>query len=176
MSPAPGQRFDFLVHTQICETATATARQFDEATAKPEAFGRAPAAAAPAGARVLLAEDNKINQLVGMRQLQKLGYKADVAGNGIEAVEAWKRNQYSIILMDCQMPEMDGFEAARKIRELEAEKNLAHVQIIALTASVMKEDRDRCLTAGMDDYISKPVGMDELKGALDKAAALRTNA
>ena len=130
--------------------------------------------AAPSSPRVLLAEDNKVNQLVGVKQLQKLGYQADVAGNGREAVEAWKRGKYSVILMDCQMPEMDGYEATRKIRELEAEQNLPHTQIIALTASVMKEDRDLCLAAGMDDYISKPVDTGELKSALEKAAPHRT--
>jgi signal transduction histidine kinase len=131
--------------------------------------------AAPNSTRVLLAEDNKINQLVGAKQLQKLGYNADVAGNGLEAVEAWKRNKYSVILMDCQMPEMDGYEATRKIRQLEAEQNLPHAQIIALTASVMREDRDLCLAAGMDDYISKPVDTDELKIALEKAARHRAD-
>ena len=118
-----------------------------------------------------MAEDNKVNQLVGVKQLQKLGYpSADVAGNGLEAVEAWKRDKYSVILMDCQMPEMDGYEATRKIRELEAEQKLPPTRIIAMTASVMKEDRDLCLAAGMDDYISKPVDTGELKSALEKAA------
>jgi len=125
--------------------------------------------AAPNTARVLLAEDNKINQLVGVKQLQKLGYHVDVVDDGLEAVEAWKRDGYSVILMDCQMPEMDGYEATRKIRELEAEQHLPHARIIAMTASVMKEDRDRCLAAGMDDYISKPVNTGELKSALEKA-------
>jgi CheY-like chemotaxis protein len=131
--------------------------------------------AAPKRTRVLLAEDNKINQLVGVKQLQKLGYNVDVAGNGLEAVEAWKRNKYSVILMDCQMPEMDGYEATRKIRQLEAEQNSPHAQIIAMTASVMREDRDLCLAAGMDDYISKPVDTGELKSALEKAAQHRTD-
>ncbi len=131
--------------------------------------------AAPNRTRVLLAEDNKVNQLVGVKQLQKLGYQADVAGNGLEAVEAWRRNKYSVILMDCQMPEMDGYEATRKIRQLEAEQNLPPVRIIALTASVMKEDRDICLAAGMDDFISKPVDTGELKIALEKAAPRRSD-
>ena len=136
--------------------------------ATPESLvgARASAApAAPASTRALLVEDNKINQLVGVKQLQKIGYLVDVAGNGLEAVEASKRDTYGVILMDCQMPGMDGYEATRKIRELEAGQNLPHARIIAMTASVMKEDRDRCLAAGMDDYISKPVDSDELRKA-----------
>ena len=141
-----------------------------------ESPGGAPAgvsAATSNGPRVLLAEDNKINQLVGVKQLKKLGYPVDVVGNGIEAVEAWKRGKYSIILMDCQMPEMDGFAATRKIRELEAEQNMPPVRIIALTASVVKEDHGLCLAAGMDGYIAKPVNLGELKSALEMASKSR---
>ena len=150
----------------------------DGSIAQPESTNGADAmagSAAPNSPRVLLAEDNKINQLVGVKQLQKLGYDVDVARNGLEAVEAWKRDKYSVILMDCHMPEMDGYEATRKIRELEAEQNLPHTQIIALTASVMKEDRELCLAAGMDDYIAKPVDTGELKGLLEKATPRRTD-
>jgi signal transduction histidine kinase/CheY-like chemotaxis protein len=150
----------------------------DGSIARPESVGGAHAivfSAAPNSTRVLLAEDNKVNQLVGVKQLQKLGCHVDVAGNGLEAVAAWKRNKYSVILMDCQMPEMDGYEAARKIRELEAEQNLPPARIIAMTASVMKEDRDLCLAAGMDDFISKPVDTGELKSALEKTAQRRAD-
>ena len=146
--------------------------------AGPESAGGAHAigfSATPNRPRVLLAEDNKVNQLVGVKQLQKLGYQVDVVGNGLEAVAAWKRDKYGVILMDCQMPEMDGYEATRKIRQLEAERNLPHVRIIAMTASVMREDRDLCLAAGMDDYISKPVDTGELKIALEKAIPNKTD-
>jgi CheY-like chemotaxis protein len=142
-------------------------------TAISECLSNVPApefSAVPNGGRVLLAEDNKINQLVGMKQLNKLGYNVDVVGNGREAVEAWQREKYSFILMDCQMPEMDGYEAARKIRELEIEQNLPPAQIIAMTAHAMQGARDLCLAAGMDDYIAKPVDRDELKKMLEKAA------
>ena len=127
-------------------------------------------ARAPHLTRILLAEDNQINQLVGMKQITKLGYKADIAGNGLEAVAAWEQNPYDVILMDCQMPELDGYGATRRIRELEASRKLPHTQIIAMTANAMQGDRDLCLAAGMDDYISKPVAATELKTALEKAA------
>jgi two-component system sensor histidine kinase/response regulator len=122
------------------------------------------------GTRVLLADDNKINQIVGIKQLKKLGYTVDVVANGLEAVEAWKREKYSVILMDCQMPEMDGYEASRKIRELEMDFNLPPARIIAMTAHAMQGAREICLAAGMDDYISKPVNQTELKSALEKTA------
>jgi CheY-like chemotaxis protein len=132
--------------------------------------GGGSAVAAPALAihtRVVLAEDNKINQIVGMKQLKKLGCtNIQLVGNGLEAVAAWRQDPTAIILMDCQMPELDGYEATRQIRQLEKEQNLPRTRIIAMTANAMQGDRELCLDAGMDDYISKPVDMDELKKAL----------
>jgi two-component system sensor histidine kinase/response regulator len=120
------------------------------------------------GLEVLLAEDNGVNQVVGMRQLKRIGCDVDVAGNGCDALDAWRGKKYRIILMDCQMPEMDGYEAAQKIREIERDQNLPHTYIIALTACAMQGDRELCLAAGMDDYIAKPVKDGELKGALSR--------
>jgi len=126
-----------------------------------------PGLAATIHTRIILAEDNKINQLVGMKQLKKLGYdNLLLVGNGIDVVAAWQRERPGIILMDCQMPEMDGYEAARVIRKLETEANLPRTRIIAMTAHAMQGDREVCLAAGMDDYISKPVNIVELEKAL----------
>jgi CheY-like chemotaxis protein len=116
------------------------------------------------GPRVLLAEDNPINQSLALRLLQKLGCRVDVAGNGREAVAAAARADYALIFMDCQMPEMDGFEATAAIRK--AESASGRVPIIALTASAMQGDREACLGAGMDDYLSKPLRFGDLERAL----------
>ncbi|MCK6548046.1 ATP-binding protein [Myxococcota bacterium] len=105
------------------------------------------------GAVILLAEDNRVNQKVIVHLLERLGHRCDVAANGLRAVEAARAHEYRLILMDCQMPEMDGYEAARKIRELRG----ASVRIVALTAHALEEDRARTFEAGMDDHASKPL-------------------
>ena len=114
--------------------------------------------------RVLVAEDNTINRRVAVLQLQRLGYHADAVANGREAVQMWERFPYDAILMDCQMPEMDGYAAAALIRE--RERNGAHIPIIALTANAMKGAEEVCLRAGMDGYIAKPVNFDALRETL----------
>ena len=129
----------------------------------------------PSGTRVLLAEDNQVNQVVAVKQLKKIGYEVDVVGNGLEAIEVWKRGKHNIILMDCQMPEMDGYAATQKIRELEQTQSLSPTCIIAMTAHAMQGDRELCMAAGMDDYISKPVDTTQLKNALGKAARKRND-
>ena len=123
------------------------------------------------GVAVLLAEDNRVNQVVGMRQLKKLGCDVDVAADGSVALAEWVEKKHRIVLMDCQMPEMDGYEASQKIREIEREQKLPQTYIIALTACAMEGDRELCLAAGMDDYIPKPVKEGELKAALGRGLA-----
>jgi PAS domain S-box-containing protein len=124
----------------------------------------APAAAAPRHFRVLIAEDNIVNQKVMLQQLAKLGYEADVAANGLEAVEGVKREPYDLVLMDCQMPEMDGFQATAEIRKMEGESR--HTPILAITANALQGDKEKCLAAGMDGYIAKPVRLETLSEAL----------
>jgi len=127
-----------------------------------------PRAAPEAALSILVAEDNTINQKVIKQLLRHLGYRADVVGNGAEAVEALERQDYPIILMDMQMPEMDGLEATRRLR---ARFRGAHAPwIIAMTANAMPGDRERCLEAGMDDYVPKPVELAVLDKALAAAA------
>jgi len=120
----------------------------------------------PVAARVLVAEDNEVNQKVAARILEKLGYQAEVAENGKEALEACARTRYDAVLMDGQMPGMDGFEATRRIREREREAGGPRLPIVAMTASAMKGDREKCLEAGMDDYVSKPVTPEALEAVL----------
>jgi CheY-like chemotaxis protein len=117
--------------------------------------------------RVLVADDNHINQKVTTSLLTNMGHRADFVSNGKEAVEAFKLIPYDIVLMDLQMPEMDGFEASRQIRLLKHQAGL-HSSVIAVTAHARKEDRDKCLAWGFDDYVSKPILPRELKAAIER--------
>ncbi|HEY5902651.1 MAG TPA: response regulator, partial [Anaerolineales bacterium] len=116
--------------------------------------------------RILLAEDNQVNQKLALRILEQMGYRADVASNGLEAVESIERQTYDVILMDVQMPEMDGLDATREIRKL---GGVTQPHIIAMTANAMEGDREICIAAGMNDYVSKPIRVNELVDALMKA-------
>lgn len=115
---------------------------------------------------ILLAEDNPVNQKVALRMLERIGFSAEVANNGVEALAALERAHYDVILMDMQMPEMDGLEATRRIVEKYPESERPY--IIALTANAMQGDRERCIAAGMNDYISKPIRMEDLHEAFDR--------
>lgn len=164
-------------------------------TSAPQLITRHTLAETGLGLRILVAEDNLVNQKLTVRMLEKLGFQSDVVENGQEALTALERGSYAIVLMDCQMPIVDGFEATRLIRENErrqwsmvngqssgkgaVESSLpltndqlpmtsSHIPIIAVTANAMRGDRERCLAAGMDDYLTKPLRKEDLKGALDR--------
>jgi PAS domain S-box-containing protein len=138
----------------------------DSAGAREGPIAQAAAQARPGrGARILLVEDNPTNQLVGVKVLEKLGHQVDVAANGEEAVAAIGKLRYDLVLMDCHMPVMDGYEATREIRRTEGQG--PRLPIIAMTASALREDRDKCLEAGMDDYLSKPVEPARLEAMIE---------
>lgn len=147
------------------------------APARPQAHQASDATAATegslAGIRVLLAEDNIVNQRIVVKLLQRLGCSVDSAANGAEALESLRRQSYDVVLMDCLMPEMDGYEATGQIRQLE--RSLRHTPVIALTASAIQGDRERCLAAGMDDYLSKPIQLDAAVACLQRWAGRRGN-
>ena len=116
--------------------------------------------------RILLAEDNVVNQKLAMRLLQQMGYRAGLASNGVEAIECCARQPYDVVLMDVQMPEMDGLEASRRITA--KWKQHERQRIVAMTANAMQGDREECLAAGMDDYVTKPIRVDALVEALNQ--------
>jgi PAS domain S-box-containing protein len=129
-----------------------------------------------AATRVLLAEDNPVNRKVAVHVLRRLGLETDVAENGLMAVDLCKQREYAIILMDCQMPEMDGYTATRSIRDWEQSEGRPCVPIVALTAHAMAGDKQRCLDAGMNDHLTKPFGLEELRDALERWALVPTAA
>ncbi len=119
--------------------------------------------------KVLLVEDNPVNQIVATKMLEKVGLQFEVANNGQEAVNKLTvEHDFDLVLMDCQMPVMDGYAATQALREYESEKNISHLPVVAMTANAMEGDKDKCLAAGMDDYISKPVNQQALKETLAK--------
>jgi signal transduction histidine kinase len=153
-----GSAFHFVVPAQAVAPPPTALRHF--------AIQSASAGGLPVS-RVILAEDNLVNRLATLGLLERLGYRADSATNGVELLERLSREEYDVVLMDVQMPELDGLETTRRIRrDLPGGRDL---RIIALTAAAFPEDRARCLEAGMDDYVSKPINLDELVGALQRA-------
>jgi CheY-like chemotaxis protein len=127
----------------------------------PETSARAAHTELPAGLRVLLVEDNAVNRKVAVRMLQQKGVTPDIAINGLEAVEAWEQTPYDVVLMDVQMPVMDGYQATHEIRQRELRTH-RRTAILAMTANAMAGDRERCLAAGMDDFLTKPVRAEHL--------------
>ena len=119
--------------------------------------------------RLLVVDDDVLNRLIVTEMLKKLGYLADASVNGKEALNQLKKDTYSLVFMDCLMPEMDGYETTRRIRTLKnGETTYEHIPVIALTAKAMEGDKERCLEAGMDDYLTKPVSLKSLKKVLEK--------
>jgi CheY-like chemotaxis protein len=150
--------------------ASGTGDQAPAPTAASNALRTAPRTTRPTSPlRMLVAEDNTVNQQVIVRMLEKRGYRADVAATGLAAVEATRHSRYTLIFMDCQMPEMDGYDATREIRALESRED-RHIPIVALTANAQAGAGDLCLAAGMDDYITKPLTLAKLDSALSRWA------
>jgi CheY-like chemotaxis protein len=155
--------FDMLMTLFAGQGESAVKPAPERVTLDPEMASRHPL-------RILLAEDNVVNQKLALRLLSQMGYRADIAANGLEVLQAVKRQPYDVILMDVQMPEMDGLEATRRLcAELPAE---IRPRIIAMTANAMQGDREICLEAGMDDYLSKPIRVVELVNALNLSLPL----
>jgi CheY-like chemotaxis protein len=140
--------------------------------AEPSADGATelPAALPAPRRRVLLAEDNHVNQTVARQMLERLGCAVDCVENGRAALNALERQRYDLVFMDCQMPEMDGYEATRRLRAREAEQG-GHVIVLALTANAMEGDRERCLASGMDDHLTKPLKLRVLADTLERWTA-----
>ena len=153
--PGTGSCFYFTVHTQRCHPSMANNGTNDSTQ---QARTRA--------LSVLLAEDNRINQKVAVSLLDKLGHRVDVAANGAEALAKVESNFYDLVLMDVQMPEMDGLSAVREIRQRERATG-RHLPVIALTAHAMQGDAERCLEAGMDSYLPKPINPQQLAEAIE---------
>ena len=163
----PSQLFDALVGALAGQLIRADRRTPGRVEMDPAMARRHPL-------RILLAEDNVVNQKLALSLLGQMGYRADVAANGLEAIEAVERQPYDLVFMDVQMPEMDGLEASREITRRWSRDQ--RPRIVAMTANAMQSDREMCLAAGMDDYLSKPIRVEELIAALERSAAREPDA
>jgi CheY-like chemotaxis protein len=152
--------------TQLLDAILGAIAPASQAVAEPPPPARVEVPTLSSHARILVAEDNPVNQQLARAMLRRFGYHADVAGNGQEAVDGVMTVPYDLVLMDCQMPVMDGFEATRIIREREGQAR--HTCIVAVTANAMEGDRQRCLDAGMDDYLPKPFRANDLRRILER--------
>ena len=148
-------------------------RAVARATGRPAELARPSRSAAPSslpakvGGRVLVVDDNSVNRKILARQLELAGASTDSAAGGEEALELWRKGGYDLVLADLQMPNMDGFELARRIRQSEAAERRARTPILAVTASALEEQEQKSRAAGMDGFITKPIGIEQLKATLD---------
>jgi signal transduction histidine kinase/AmiR/NasT family two-component response regulator len=159
--PGKGSRFWVELPLRVVSSPVSAARSPDERLA----------ARLDMPCRVLVAEDNPVNRRVAIRMLEKLGCTVETAGDGAEALDMYGRLPFDILFMDCQMPEMDGYDAAAAIRRAEKEQGRPHTPIVALTAHAAASDRDRCFAAGMDDYLSKPVSSEQILAVIQRLMA-----
>jgi signal transduction histidine kinase/CheY-like chemotaxis protein len=168
-TPGVGSRFWFGVPFEMQAAAAPRLGQQEPQAQSSSGYFRHGAQGVNPPMRWLVAEDNQVNQLIAQAMLSKLGWDCDLVENGQEVIDALRQKRYAGVLMDCQMPVMDGFAAARAIRAMEAEGGQAqHLPIIALTAHAMEGDSEKCLEAGMDGYVAKPYSLTELQQALDR--------
>ncbi|HTN33320.1 MAG TPA: ATP-binding protein [Marinobacter sp.] len=167
--PGKGSRFTVMLPLRVKENSPSGALPVSATNGHGEQTTRKGVSSVAGQAiHILLVEDNRVNQLVATGLLKRLGHQVDHAGNGAEALEALTARHYDLVLMDCQMPVMDGYEATRRIRANEAWKDLP---IIAVTANAMQGDRDACLASGMNDYITKPFSRDQLESVINRWAS-----
>jgi len=132
-----------------------------------------PASIGRKGLRILVVDDNPVNQTVARKALEKLGHSVALAANGEEALRSWHAYRFDIVFMDCQMPVMDGYEAVTRIRETEKAEGRAHTVIVAMTASALPEEKARCISCGMDDFLAKPVKLAALAQLIERWATAR---
>jgi CheY-like chemotaxis protein len=152
-------------HSELLEAITAVVGRTAMVAEIPDQLQRDGTSLPPLN--VLLVEDGKANQILARGMLKKWGHQVVVAENGEQAIQKWRQGEFNVILMDVQMPVMDGIEATRRIREMEVRTN-SHIPIVAMTAHAMKGDRDRCLNAGMDNYVAKPFRKSDLHAVLSQ--------